>query len=74
MVAAVGLAGVAGVLVLDAERLDEAHLRQRPGLRLVQELLLVLQVVGPAGVPGAYRAKYVNGWWCCWKDLSGQYG
>jgi len=25
-------------------------------------------------VPGAYRAKYVNGWWCCWKDLSGQYG
>src|SRR4051812_32355987 len=44
MVAAVRLAGVAGMLVLRADRLDEADLRELAVGRRVEEVLLVLQV------------------------------
>src|SRR5205823_9617157 len=51
--AAAVLAGVAGVLVLLADRLDEAHRLERAGLRRGDELHLVAQVRGAGG--GARR-------------------
>ena len=55
VVAAVRLAGLARMLVLVAEGLDEARRRQLAGLGCVEEVLLVCRWER-SGCPGAYRA------------------